>query len=164
MPKHFRGTRPKYTGPKRLVRRVRAYIDNNLTNTQGNVTIFTVPEDMTLVRMRVQGSILYQVEGTAQQTAEFQVAIWKRGIQISEPLVSSLADKVDDDVPDEFLFSRIFQALNNVADNDIIREFDLSNKAMRKLSKSDLIVVSHICSSAVAWRLTLIAEVWLKLA
>ena len=161
MVKHYRKGPLAYN--KRAIRRVRSYIFNNVTNAQANVTIFTAPEDMTLVRLRSQGSVLYQVEGTALQTMETEYSIWPRGIQVTENLVSSVADKIDDDVPDELLFSCVFQALNNIADNDIIREFEHSNKAQRKLNKGDLVKLSHIASSAVSWRLFAIVDMWFKL-
>ena len=163
MVRHNKG-RPTFFGPKRVVRRVRAYVFVTVFNTQSNFIAFTAPEDMTLVRMKIDGSILYQIEGTALQTAEINLNIRPRGSEVIEPLVSSIASKIDDDVPDQDLFTKLFMSLNNVADNDIHRLIIKDNKAMRKLNKSDQISLSHISSASNAWKLIATIDMWFKLA
>ena len=162
MPKHYK--KQTFFGPKRVVRRVRVYVFTTITTTQGNFILFTVPEDMTLVRMKVCGSVLYIVEGTALQTCEINLNIRPRGSEVIEPLVSSIASKIDDDVPDQDLFTNLYMSLNNVADNDIHRLIEKDNRAMRKLNKSDEVSLSHIASSANSWKIIATVDMWFKLA
>ena len=156
--------RVSFRSPKRSIQRVRAYIDEVVTTSETLTVLFTPTEDMTLVRMRVQGSMLYVKESVAINNAEMSISIAPRSVKVIENLVSGVLTKIDDDIPDTDLFTCLFQALNNTADQDIDREFRLDNKAQRKLTRNDNIELRTICSTASAWNLLAVVDMWFKLA
>ena len=152
MPRRGRGNYIR-VGPKRVIKRAHSGFEDEYGTTVGSKALYTVEEDMTLIRTIGQYTLF---PGTAA-LGEFVIGIARNGQQVvNDP------DPTGDEEAD-------------VTDNELIRrmhpthaslwqsyEFDI--KGMRKLNKGDQIVIYSKSNTASVYFVYWNVDMFIKLA
>ncbi len=153
-------TRPR--APKRTIQRRRAkVVETTLNNVVTHVTLHTVGDPETLIRLLVKGSAVYDGTGTTPNLT-ILYSIWRNGNEVVAPLTSGEALDVVE--PLEVLAR---DALNSSNKSDIgihagVR-VDLDTKIQRKLKSGDLVRASFITNGSTnTWNFNAECTTWYK--